>query len=70
MSTKFQVLNSLESLKGIPVIRTFDKRGGTPSPQTTTTKVGNIYMVYQQVISLASMFRPRALLYRLLNILH
>ena len=43
--TKFHVLNSLESLKGIPVIRTFDKRGCTPSLQTTTTEVRNIYMV-------------------------
>ena len=44
MSTKFHALNSLVSLTGIPVIRTFDKRGGTPSLQTATTKVRNIYM--------------------------
>ena len=44
------VLNSLESLKGVPVIRTFDKRGGTPSLQTTTTEVWNIHMLYQQLI--------------------
>ena len=50
MSTNFHVLNSLESLKGIPVIRTFDKRGGIPSLQITTTEVRNIYMVYQQMI--------------------
>ena len=50
MSTNFHVLNSLESLKGIPVIRTFDKRGGIPSLQITTTEVRNIYIVYQQMI--------------------
>ena len=54
MFTKFHVLNSLESLKGIPVIRRFDKRGGTASLQITTTEVRNIYMVYQQVISLVA----------------
>ena len=59
--TKFHVLNSLESLKGIPVIRTFDKRGCTPSLQTTTTEVRNIYMVYQQVISLVSLLPPELL---------
>ena len=46
MSTKFHVLNSLESLKGIPVIRTFDKRGGALSLKTSTTEVRNVYMVY------------------------
>ena len=50
MSTNFHVLNSLESLKGIPVIRTFDERGGIPSLQITTTEVRNIYIVYQQMI--------------------
>ena len=63
MSPKFHVLNSLESLKGIPVIRTFDKRGGTPSFQTTITEIRNIYMVYQQVIRLVSLLRPPALLW-------
>ena len=63
MSTKFHVLNSLESLKGIPVIRTFDKRGCTPSLQTTTTEVRNIYVVYQQVISLVSLPCPPELLW-------
>ena len=42
MSTEFHVLNSLESFKGIPVKRTFDNRGGTPSLQTTTTEVRNM----------------------------
>ena len=50
MSTNFHVLNSLESLKGIPVIRTFDKHGSIPSLQITTTEVRNIYIVYQQMI--------------------
>ena len=36
-------------MKGIPVIRTFDKRGGIPSLQITT-EVRNIYIVYQQMI--------------------
>ena len=63
MFTKFHVLNSLESLKGIPVIRRFDKRGGTASLQITTTEVRNIYMVYQQVISLVSLLRHPALLW-------
>ena len=45
-------------MKDIPVIRTFDKRGGSPSLQTTTTEVRNIYMVYQQMISLVSLLRP------------
>ena len=53
----FEIL-LLESLKGIPVIRTFDQRGGSPSLQTTTTEVRNIYMVYQQMISLVSLLRP------------
>ena len=64
MSTKFHVLNSLESLKGIPAIRTFDNRGGIPSLQTTTTEVRNMYMVYQQVISLVSLLRLPALLWQ------
>ena len=33
--------------------------GGTLSLQTTTTEVRNIYMVYQQVISLVSLSRPQ-----------
>ena len=37
-------------MKGIPVIRTFDKRGGIPSLQITTTEVRNRYIVYQQMI--------------------
>ena len=37
-------------MKGIPVIRTFDKRGGIPSLQITTTEVRNRYIVYQQII--------------------
>ena len=37
-------------------LRTFDKRGGTLSLKTTTTEVKNIYMVYQQVISLVTCF--------------
>ena len=45
-------------MKGIPVIRTFDKRGGSPSLQTTTTEVRNIYMVYQLMISLVSLLSP------------
>ena len=52
--------------------------GGTLSLQTTTTEVRNIYMVYQQVISLVSLSRPQrffgslldASFYRLFNILH
>ena len=40
----YVLLKKFVSLKGIPVIRTIDKRGGTPSLQTTTTKVRNIYM--------------------------
>ena len=63
MSTKFHVLNSLESLKGIPVIRTFDKRGGALSLKTTKTEVSDVYMVYQQVISSVSLLCPPALLW-------
>ena len=37
-------------------LRTFDKRGGTLSLKITTTEVRNIYMVYQQVISLVTCF--------------
>ena len=37
-------------MKGIPVIRTFDKHGSIPSLQITTTEVRNIYIVYQQMI--------------------
>ena len=52
--------------------------GGTLSLQTKTTQVRNIYMVYQQVISLVSLSRPQrffgslldASFYRLFNILH
>ena len=52
--------------------------GGTLSLQTKTTEVRNIYMVYQQVISLVSLSRPQrffgslldAFFYRLFNILH
>ena len=52
--------------------------GGTLSLQTTTTEVRNIYMVYQQVISLVSLLRPQrsfgslldASFYQLFNILH
>ena len=35
---------------------TFDKRGGTLSLKITTTEVRNIYMVYQQAISLVTCF--------------
>ena len=63
MSTKFHVLISFESLKSIPVIRMFDKRGCSPSLLTTTTAVRNIYTVYQQMISLVSLLRPPAFLW-------